>query len=417
MSGNFKMDKNERAYLRELAKRQLECANLPIMAERAKRWYAHNDLRGGKPLIVVEHNSFAEEILPQSKCHNAEAKEIERQLCMWLANHEMINDDKVIPPYYAVYWDIRCKDFDIDMRVTHAEDRAGRRLGYAVEHIINNLEKDFPKLKPSRYGVDRGRTLKWKTFVEEAIGDILPVVLKNNSLYWHVTPSEKVVRLMGLEGMMYAMADYPETMKALFRFITDDVLSYVRWQEREGLLTCNNGNDFMGSGSYGFSATLPSKTEHVTAKDLWININSQETAAVSPEMYGEFIAPYYSELAAAFGLLYYGCCEPVDGIWQYVREYPNLRKISVSPWCDEERMGDNLRGGAVIYSRKPSPNDIGIVRRFDETAFAGHIARTLRAARDCRLEFIFRDVYTLSGDNSKPGRAVEITRNLIDSMW
>jgi len=35
-----------------------------------------------------------------------------------------------------------------------------------------------------------------------------------------------------------------------------------------------------------------------------------------------------------FGLVYYGCCEPLDGKIDIVREIPNLRKISMSPWVD-----------------------------------------------------------------------------------
>ena len=30
----------------------------------------------------------------------------------------------------------------------------------------------------------------------------------------------------------------------------------------------------------------------------------------------------------------------------------NLRKVSSSPWCSEEYMGERLRGSKVIYHRK-----------------------------------------------------------------
>ena len=76
-----------------------------------------------------------------------------------------------------------------------------------------------------------------------------------------------------------------------------------------------------------------------------------------------------------------------------------------------------LKNSNVIYSRKPRPNYIGVEKNFDEEAFRQHIAKTLKAAKDCKLEFIFRDIYTLSGDISKPGRAVKIVREMIDKMW
>jgi hypothetical protein len=50
----------------------------------------------------------------------------------------------------------------------------------------------------------------------------------------------------------------------------------------------------------------------------------------------------------------------------------------------------------------------------DEGAFADAIDATLKAARGCPLEFIQRDVYTLSGDLSKAGREVRIIRERIE---
>ena len=61
----------------------------------------------------------------------------------------------------------------------------------------------------------------------------------------------------------------------------------------------------------------------------------------------------------------------------------------------------------MIYSRKPSPNFIG-VGNFDELAFTEQITKTLKAAKDCTVEFSFRDIYTLNGDIKKPGKAVKI---------
>ena len=45
MDADRKVTQNERMYLRDLAKRYLELAALPIMAERTGLWYAHNSSR------------------------------------------------------------------------------------------------------------------------------------------------------------------------------------------------------------------------------------------------------------------------------------------------------------------------------------------------------------------------------------
>ncbi len=222
---------------------------------------------------------------------------------------------------------------------------------------------------------------------------------------------------------MLSLVDEPEEMHALYAYLRDNILAYAKWQERENLLTLNNGNHYAGAGSYGFTHELPcsetyAQTKTLTTRDLWFNLNSQETVGISPRMYKRFVFPYYRELAAEFGQVYYGCCEPVHEIWDAcVSQYPNLRKVSISAWCNEEYMGEALRHSPVIYSRKPSPNFIGVGQYFDTEAFSAHIRKTLTEARDCHLEIIFRDVYTLTGDLSKPGRAVNITRRLIDELW
>lgn len=421
MSYDFSINQSERNYIRELSKKYLEYANLPVMEERKKLWYAHNVLKGSKPVIVMEYLTFEDDILPVSKCESKPAKEIERNLMSAIREFELINDDKVISPYYEMFWKISIQLFGVEVKRKYAEDRHGKKLGFSDEHPMTDLKEDFHKLKSSTYTVDREYTYAWKNFVEGVIGDILPVKIKNNSLYWHVAPSQRVVELMGLEAMMYSTVDYPDEMHNLYKFVTDDIMAFIQWQEKESLLTLNNENDYVGAGSYGFTDELPSvsfkDTGKVSPKDLWVNMNSQETVGISPNMFGEIIYPYYYKLARNFGLVYYGCCEPVHLIWEkYISKLPGLRKVSVSPWCDEEFMGNVLRGSKVIYSRKPSPNFIGVEGFFDESTFTEHISKTIKAARGCKLEIIFRDIYTLSGDINKLGKAIKITRGLIEKM-
>jgi hypothetical protein len=422
MSLDLTITPAERAYLRELAKKQAEYASLPIMAERTALWYRHNALQGERPLVVMEMGTFERDMLPTPQCASPAAVEIERSLRRPIISHEEIDDDKVVPNYFAIPWRIHLDEFGIEIATDRAEDAQGRAVAYHWQHPIKTLKADFGKLKPATFQVDRAETRAWKTFAEEILGDILPVVIKNTSLAWHAALCAKVVRLMSLEQMMYAMIDEPDELHALMGYLRDNFLAYAKWQEREGLLTLNNGNDYAGAGSYGFSDELPTaayrETGQVTTRDLWLNINSQETVSISPRMYGRFVHPYYRDIAAEFGLTYYGCCEPVHDIWtNYVSKLPHLRKVSVSAWCNEEFMGEALRGSNVIYSRKPSPNFVGVGTTFDADGFRAHIAKTLKAAAGCHAEIIFRDIYTVTGDRTKPGQAVKITRELIEALW
>ena len=65
----YVISSEDRAILREVAKQQLEYANMESNKERIKAWYRHNALKGDKPLIHLEMWTFAQEILPQRlKC-------------------------------------------------------------------------------------------------------------------------------------------------------------------------------------------------------------------------------------------------------------------------------------------------------------------------------------------------------------
>ncbi|MFA6102612.1 MAG: hypothetical protein WCV67_06075 [Victivallaceae bacterium] len=416
---NFSVTPEERVYLRELAKKCQEYASLPVMAERRKLWYEHNSLQGRRPLLVMELQTFIKDILPPLKCASPVAREIEAELQTRIVNHELVDDDKVLPDDYTVPWQIDFRLFDLEVKMHRAEDSEGRNVGYQFEYDITDLRRDIEKLRPSTFRADRSATFAKKEFVESLIGDILPVNIKNMSMAWAFGITARVVMLMGMENMFMSLMDSPEEMVRLFNMIRDGMLDFSRWMEREELLTLNNGNDYAGAGSYGFTSELPSAdfSGKVRCKDLWANLNSQESVGLSPEMFRDYIYPSYRDLAKEFGMTYYGCCEPVHEIWEScIRHLPNLRKVSVSAWCNQQSIGDALRGSKVIYSRKPSPNYIG-VGDFVPEAYAAHIAETLNAARGCELEIIHRDIYTLNGDRTRPGRAIKIARELIEKQW
>ena len=419
---DYHITESEVAYLRRQAELYARYASEPVMNERSELWYAHNRLESDRPVIVVENSSFNDDFLPPAVCTSEFGRYVEKLLVNEIWNYEKISDDKVIPPYLSLSMPFSLMPFGRKRKVRYSKDSQGREIGFQTTHLIRDLEKDLLSLAPSEISVDTEAVNGLREAVERILGDILPVRVKNEFLNWSVSPTIKVVELMGMEAMMYAMYDSPDALHALMRFITADTLRILRWMESEGLLSPNNGNDYAGSGSYGFTDELPRADRRAGAalqtQDLWGNLNSQESVGISPEMFGTFIFPYYRELAGQFGLLYYGCCEPVHDVWQeYLSTLPNLRKVSVSPWCDQKLMGEYLRGSSTIFSRKPSPNFIGVGRELDEKGFTEHITETLEAAKGTTLEIIFRDIYTLEGNIEKPGKAVRIIRELIDRLW
>lgn len=412
----------DKVILRETAKKQLELANKESNIEKKKQWYLHNGLKGEKPMVHLEMWTFAQEILPQRlKCQGTYARQVEAALYCNFLNQELFADDRVTPDYFPLNYDTYFQLFDIPVTVKHTTDEKGNEnLGHQFVPVLEDLEADYYKIKASRFGVDLETTEKKKTAINEAIGDILPVKMQMDCLY--SVPTQMLVHIMSMENMMFAMYDYPELFEKMMSQIADDTLAYYRMLEEKRLILPTVSFESVGQGTWSFNEELPGWEEWekrpFTTKDVWGFMDSQETVGISPEMYEEFIFPCYKKIAEQYGMLSYGCCEPVDPIWERcISKLKNLRKVSISPWCDEEFMGERLAGGKVIYHRKPSPNFLGVDKVLDEEAFRKHIRKSLRAARGCKMEITQRDVYTIHHDIDKARCYVEIIRQEIENNW
>jgi len=130
-------------------------------------------------------------------------------------------------------------------------------------------------------------------------------------------------------------------------------------------------------------------------KDLWTHGMSQIFSTVSPAMHEEFERQYLSPWFERFGLVYYGCCEPLDNKIEMIRKLPNVRKVSMSPWVNQEHGAEQL-GSDYVYSRKPSPALIA-VDDWNPAAVERDLRETLAACRThgCPVELILKDVSTV----------------------
>ena len=121
---------------------------------------------------------------------------------------------------------------------------------------------------------------------------------------------------------------------------------------------------------------------------------SQVFATVSPAMHEEYEIDLVEPLYKRFGLLYYGCCEPLDNKIDIIRKLKNVRKISVSPWADIDRAAENI-GKDYVFSLKPNP--AFIANSFLEGEVKKQITLAIKACKEngCNLELILKDVSTL----------------------
>jgi hypothetical protein len=400
--------------LRDLVRRKREIAQDPVMEERRQLWTALHSLERTRPMILAETSGVRDELVPIStlQCQEEWARGMERGLRELLFRCEQVGDDFVVEPRITYGWHVTVGDYGVEIPFVRAENEG--RLGSGVwDPPLKDLDRDLDKLHFRELSVDRDSTFAWRELLQDLFGDILPVV--NRGWYWWTTGlTGTAIRLAGLGQLMMLMYDNPKGLHRLMAFLRDDMLHYLDWFEEEGLLPLNNEDDYVGSGGIGYTPDLPQadwqENQPVRVRDMWGLSESQETVGVSPAMFEEFVFQYQVPIISRFGLSYYGCCEPIHARIGIIKRLPNLRSLSVSPWCDQEIMVDEL-GQDYVFCRKPKPTLISTVA-FDEDLIREDIRSTLRIAGECPLEFAMKDVHTVSDQPWRMGRWVEIVREV-----
>ncbi len=415
----WKTTEHDRRILRELAARFREIAESPINLERKRLWTAHNDLRESRPLILIESFPATDAIVTKEtiQCEADWARRVEETLRVKIAHHEYIDDDDAYDPFFETNWRVNTGDYGVSGKPEYSgtRARADRVEGsYRWEPPIKNIARDFDKLRQRQPTVDRESTLAWKAHLESVFGDVLPVRIRGG-FWWTTGMTITAVNLIGLEQLMLYMYDDPDGLHRIMAFLRDDQIALDEWLESEGLLTLNNEGDYIGSGSRGYTSGLPgdgyTAGSPARLRDLWVLSESQETVGVGPTQFAEFIFPYQKAVTERYGLLYYGCCEPVHSRWEVLKQFENLRSVSVSPWANESYMGEAL-GRKYVYSRKPNPTLVS-TPQWDEDAIRDDVRTTLDAARGCNIELVMKDVHTFSGHPERAARWVALTREVI----
>lgn len=413
-----KVKPNEKRRLRELAKRQLSFASEPHMEElRRRHWELNNLVNGTLPVVRIETDNYISELVPENllECETPFARNIERQLLYYLRHYELTGDDMIIPKTFQMEWTVHIDRFGFPIKRETAVSGTGHRIGYKTVYAIKSISRDFHKLKPLTASVDRTYTNAYRTAIEELIGDILPVEM----IGWPkgVTfLTRNLLDLMSMEDFYIAMLDEPDEVHRIMEYLLNNAFILMEFYERERIMYVNNGAVDLGNSSYPFTDQLPAADYQGVPrlKDMFLRTDSQETVGISPAMFNEFCLPYYKRLCQRAGLWYYGCCEPVHPIWEgSLSQIKNIKKVSISKWCDEEIMGQHLLNSGIVYSRKLDPLFLGADSGLDAEGLAASIRKTMKYAGGCQIEFLSREVATLYGNTAKLRTAVDIIRREI----
>jgi len=184
-------------------------------------------------------------------------------------------------------------------------------------------------------------------------------------------------------------------MHLLVSRMTEGYLSMLDQLEEQGLL-CGAQSLIHCTGAYTDELPAPGyNPEKPRTKDIWMFGLAQMFSMVSPKMFKEFEIDYASRICARFGLVYYGCCDPLDKKMAQVRMLPNVRKVSMSPWVNQECGAEEI-GNDYVYSRKPSPALLAY-DSFDSLMVREDLlaTRSICEKYHCPLEIILKDISTV----------------------
>jgi hypothetical protein len=408
------IDLVEKNILRELASQTAEIAALPVQEEKKRLWRKLNALQPERPMVMIDQVCWNEMDLDDElklRCQDPDCRYYEEYFRRTLYQWRHFPVDVVVEPFVRAPMAITNSGFGVPvLEDTAVMDPTNDVVGH---RYINQFqcEDDLEKIHTPIISHDPVETERRMAVAHELFDGLLEVKRWGADPYlslWDV-----ISTWMGVENALYALIDRPEFMHRLVGKMTDGYLTMLDQLEEQGLL-CGPQSLIHCTGAYtdelpaaGYDPARP------RTRDMWMFGLAQMFATVSPRMFKEFEVDYASRICERFGLVYYGCCDPLDRKMTQVRLIPNVRKVSMSPWVDEARGAEEI-GRDYVYSRKPTPALLAF-DHFDPEAVRAHLQVSVDvcARNGCPLELILKDISTVRYDPPRLFQWAEIAMQVV----
>jgi len=402
--------------LRSLAANVREIAELPIQEEKRRLWRRLNALQPERPMVMIDQvcwNELNTEEPLVLKCEDPECRTYEQRLRRTLYQWEHFPADMVVEPYISVSKAVYNTGFGVQVE---EEVIATSSVDGILAHRFHNqfeTEADLEKLQTPKISHDENETARQLAFAQEVFEDILPVKLDGVEPYLSIW--DPISTWMGVENALFALIERPEYMHRLVTKMTEGYLSMLNQMEELGVL-CAPQTIIHCTGAYTDELPAPDYNPlKPRTKDIWMFGLAQMFSTVSPETFYEFEVQYTSRICERFGLVYYGCCDPLDGKMNEVRQIPHVRKVSMSPWVNQERGAEEI-GHQFVFSRKPNPAFLAEAT-FDPELIRRDLIMTkdICARNNCPLEFILKDISTVRYEPARLDRWNKIAMEIVSS--
>jgi hypothetical protein len=400
--------KEERLLLRDLAKRYLDICHDPDQERRRDLWRRFHSLQPTPPPIYVR--AFAWREMPESKlvCTDPVYRRYENFFKQALFQAGL-KDDFVFEPWVTVPAVYTCTGWGISGKRHYSDEPRGSwKLDYPIKEL-----SDIEKLRKPWHGINAEATAKATQYVQDVIGDIITVNIDRAPAYrmWTHDISTDLGYLRGIENLMFDMIDNPEWLHRLLAFMRDGILEVHAQAEAAGDwgLTAHHNQ------AMPYAEELPDPAPNVNGvmrKQLWGYMAAQEYTLISPAMHDEFLLQYQIPILSRFGLAAYGCCEDLTRKIDILRQIPNLRRISVSPFADVAACAEQI-GTDYCISYRPSPTDM-VSTGFDVERITKTLQRDFAYLKGCYFDITLKDVETVESDPNRVRRWVQLVRRLLE---
>ena len=244
----------DREILRRRAQIQLDYAKSPQNETILKKWQAQAEGRREAPPVRLLFSNFCHEVIaPRLQCEGEQARRVESWLLGTLVGRELFDDDTPISPTFDMGWHVHVQPFGLAAKVTRTANPNAQ--SFHIDPVIRDLAAEIDRLQGGSYGVDREGTARRREFLEDVLGDILPIRMVMGSLTGLLT--NPLVHLMGMEAYYMAMHDCPDAVHLAMEMATTVYERYYDFLEAERLLLPTNGLSPLAQESFAFTNELP----------------------------------------------------------------------------------------------------------------------------------------------------------------
>ncbi len=402
------------AVVRELAARVAEIAALPVQQDTIQAWKDLNALRPQRPMVQIDEvpwHELRDDPALQNRCTDLFARSLETTLRQTLYQWEHMRCDMVVEPYVDISKVIYHSGFGVSV----VEDTISQGEGEAISshHFSDQIPDDeaLAKLTVPEIELEAEATEKVEVRAHELLDGILDVRMQGLSPWFSMW--DDIEQLRGTERILYDLIDRPDFLLRIAERMTDVRLAELDLLEEKGLLgwgldrihCCGAHTDELPQTDFDIAKPR--------AVDNWVYGMAQLFVSVSDEMWAEMEIPGAIRYYGRFGLGYYGCCEPLGKRVDRIREIPNIRKISMSPWADIAKGAESI-GSDFVFSRKPNPALVAMdewVPELAEKDFREVLEVT--KANGCPVEFTLKDISTCRRDPRRLWEWAEIADRMV----